>query len=227
MAKWKWGGWTPLQIITHIGAWLPLIWLAWDFWQADITLLINPFQEVTFRTGKAAIVLLMLTLACTPVNTVFGFNQVLTLRKPLGNYAFMYGVLHFLIFIVDNGIVSNSLNVMAIYEATFEKRFALVGFAVVMIMLPLALTSNQWAMKKLRKNWKRLHRLVYLAGILAVIHFIWLVKSDIREPLIYGAILTILLVLRIPSVRKYVVNTRRQLLNRRQSAPGSAKLSGN
>lgn len=222
MAKRKGGGWTPLQIITHVGAWVPLFWLAWDFWQGQTALLINPFQEATFRTGKPAIILLMLCLACTPINTVFGFNQVLALRKPLGNYAFMYGTLHFLIFIIDNGLVSNSLNLMAIYEATFEKRFALVGFAALMIMLPLALTSNQWAMRTLRKNWKRLHRLVYLAGILVIIHFVWLVKSDIREPLMYGALLVLLLVLRIPSVRKYVVNTRRHLIERVQTRVSEA-----
>lgn len=219
MAKRK-TGWTPLQIVTHIGAFVPLAWLAWDFWQGHTALFINPFQEVTFRTGKAALVLLMLSLACTPVNTLFGFRQVIPLRKPLGLYAFMYGTLHFFIFIVDNGIVANSLDLVAIYEATFEKRFALVGFAALMILLPLALTSTKWAMKKLAKNWKRLHRLVYLAGILVVIHFVWLVKSDIREPLAYGAILALLLVVRIPNVRKYVSSLRHRLKSRNRVAVG-------
>ncbi|MCB9079551.1 MAG: sulfoxide reductase heme-binding subunit YedZ [Anaerolineaceae bacterium] len=214
--------WTPLQIITHLGALFPLVWLAWDFWQGQTALLINPFQEATFRTGKAAIILLMLSLACTPVNTLFGFKQVLPLRKPLGNYAFMYAAIHFLIFIVDNGLVSNSLNLWAVYEATFEKRYALVGFAAFVILLALALTSNQWSMRTLRKNWKRLHRFVYTAGVLAVIHFIWLVKSDIREPLIYGVLLTIMLVLRIPAVRKWVVNTRQNLTRGRQAAASSS-----
>jgi sulfoxide reductase heme-binding subunit YedZ len=226
MSKRLWGGWTPLQIITHIGGWFALIWLAWDFWQGQTALLINPFQEATFRTGKAAIILLMLSLACTPINIISGYKPVLALRKPLGLYAFMYGALHFLIFIVDNGVVENQLDLMAIYGATFEKRFALVGFAAFMILLPLALTSNQWAMRQLRKNWKRLHRLVYLAGVLVVIHFIWLVKSDIREPLVYGAILTLLLVLRIPGVRKYVINTRQHLFKRNQATAGRAELSG-
>jgi sulfoxide reductase heme-binding subunit YedZ len=219
MAKSKKQSWTPLQIVTHIGAFMPLLLLAWDFWFGSPTspLMINPFQEVTFRTGKAAIVLLMLCLSVTPVNTVFGFKQVIPLRKPLGNYAFMYAAFHFSIFIIDNGIIGNSLDLMAIYEATFEKRFALVGFAAFMILLPLAITSNQWSMRQLRKNWKRLHRLVYGAGVLAVIHFIWLVKSDIREPLLYGAWLTLLLALRIPAVRGYVVNLRTRLTNRHRT----------
>ena len=202
------GRWTLLQIVVHVGAFGPLLWLAWDFWQGQITLMINPFQELTFRTGKAALILLLLSLACTPLNTVFGFKQALTLRKPLGNYAFMYGLLHFLIFVVDNGLVANNFDLLAVYEATFEKRYALAGFAALMILLPLALTSNKWSMKRLRKNRKRLHRLVYLAGILVIINFIWLVKADIREPLVYGAILTLLLGLRIPGVKKYVSSFR-------------------
>ncbi len=216
MAKRK-QGWTPLQIATHVGAFIPIILIAWDFWFGSPAspLMINPFQEVTFRTGKAALVLLLLSLAVTPVNTVFGWRQVIPLRKPLGLYAFMYGSLHFLIFIVDNGYIGDTIDFLAVYEATFEKRFALVGFATLMILLPLAVTSNKWSMRQLRKNWKRLHRFVYLAGILVIIHFVWLVKSDIREPLAYGVVLILLLALRLPPVRRYVVNTRTRLASRR------------
>ena len=217
-------GWSPLKVITHIGALVPLILLAWEFWQASPTspLMINPFQDVTLRTGNAAIILLMFSLAVTPINTVFGFRQVIPLRKILGLYAFMYAAIHFLVFIVDNGYIESSIDLVAVYEATFEKRFALVGFAALMILLPLAITSNRWSMRQLRKNWKRLHRLVYVAGILAVIHFIWLVKSDTREPLIYAAILTTLLVLRLPPVRRYVVHVRSRLTNRRRAGVDGA-----
>ncbi len=207
MAKRK-KGWTLLQIATHVGAFIPLALIGWDFWQGNSTLLVNPIQEVTFRTGKAALILLLLSLACTPLNIAFGFKQVIPLRKPLGLYAFMYGALHFTIFIVDNGLVENSLDLMSIYEATFEKRFALVGFATFIILSALAITSNQWSMRQLRKNWKRLHRLVYLAGILVIIHFVWLVKSDISEPLLYGALLILLLGIRIHPIRRYIIATR-------------------
>jgi sulfoxide reductase heme-binding subunit YedZ len=211
----KRGGWSILQIITHVGAFVPLMLIAWNFWQGNMALMINPFQDVTFRTGKAALILLLLSLAVTPLNTVFGWRQVLPLRKPLGLYAFMYGTLHFLVFVVDNGYFGDSIDFMAVYEATFEKRFALVGFAALMIMLPLALTSTRRAMRTLKKNWKRLHRLVYLSGILVIAHFVWLVKADIREPLIYGAILTLLLVLRLPPVRRAISHWRSQLKSRR------------
>lgn len=221
MAKRK-SSWTPLQIAVHVGAFVPLLLIVWNFWQGNMALLINPFQDVTFRTGKAALILLLLSLACTPLNIVFGWRQVLPLRKPLGLYAFMYGALHFLIFIVDNGYIGSGVDLMAVYEATFEKRFALVGFAALMILLPLAITSNQWSMRQLKKNWKRLHQLVYAAGILVIIHFIWLVKSDIREPLVYGAILALLLVVRIPLVRRFFVDLRSPKKNKPRIAADNA-----
>ena len=220
MARRK-SGWTPLQIATHIGALVPLAWLVWDFWQGNMALAINPFQDITFRTGKAALILLLLSLAVTPLNTVTGWRQIIPLRKPLGLYAFAYGLLHFMVFVVDNGYIEDTIYWSAIYEATFEKQFALVGFAALAIMLPLAITSNQWSMRQLKKNWKRLHRLVYISGILVIIHFLWLVKSDTREPLIYGVVLTLLLVLRIPAVRRYVVQLRSRLKNRKAALDGA------
>ena len=203
--KWLW-------LPVHLGALTPLAILLWQGYQDYFNgvfppyLTVNPIQEITFRTGKYALVLLVLSLACTPINTVFGFKQVLPLRKPLGLYAFMYASLHFLTFIgLDYGFDLN-----LIYQAIFEKRYALVGFAAFMILLPLAITSNQWAMKRLGKNWKRLHRFVYLAALLVVIHFIWLVKSDIREPLIYGAVVILLLTLRISNIKRIINNYRRR-----------------
>jgi len=213
MSKRK-SGWTPLQIAVHVGAFIPLLLLAWDFWQGSAAVAINPFQAFTLRTGKAAIILLVLSLAVTPLITVTGWRQLAPLRKPLGLYAFMYAAIHFTIFVVDNGYVENSVDWMAVYEATFEKRFALVGFATLLILLPMAITSNKWSMRHLKKNWKRLHRLVYAAGILAAIHFIWLVKSDYREPLIYAGIIILLLVLRVPPIRRHIVNFRTRRKNR-------------
>ncbi|RME99714.1 MAG: sulfoxide reductase heme-binding subunit YedZ [Chloroflexi bacterium] len=215
-------GISPLMVALHVGAFVPLLWTVWDFWQGNMALAINPFQEVTFRTGKAALILLLLSLAVTPVNSVFGWRQVIPMRKWLGLYAFMYGLLHFAIFIVDNGLVGGGISAVALYEATFKKRFALVGFAALMILLPLAVTSNKWAMRQLKKNWKRLHRLVYLAGVLVIVHFIWLVKSDVREPLIYGAVLTVLLALRVPAVRKSIRNLRSRRKNPRTIAVDGA-----
>jgi sulfoxide reductase heme-binding subunit YedZ len=201
-----------LQIATHIGALLPLAILIWAYWQDQLT--VNPIQEITFRTGKTALNLLVLSLAVTPVNIVFGFRQVLPLRKLLGLYAFLYVSLHFLVFVwLDYG-----LDLELLKEAIFEKRYALVGFAAFLILIPLAITSTKGWMKRLGKNWKRLHRFVYLVGLLAVVHYVWLVKSDIREPLIYGAVVGLLLLLRLAPIRKAISNTRYKIKQSRKSS---------
>ena len=189
---------TPFQWAVHISAWIPLALIIYDGLRGDLTA--NPIQAVTFRTGKPALVLLVLSLAATPLNTVFGFKPALKVRRALGLYAFMYVALHFLIFIgLDYGFDLSLLK-----GAIFEKRYALVGFAAFLILLPLAITSTKGWKARLGKKWRRLHQFVYLAGILAVIHYVWLVKSDIREPLVYGGILVLLLILRVSTVRKKI-----------------------
>lgn len=195
-----------LQIVANVGALIPLVWLIWDFFQGQLT--INPIQEATFRTGKDALVLLVLSLACTPINTLFGLKQVLPLRRTLGLYAFGYAALHFLIFVgLDYGFDLN-----LIVQAIAEKRYVLVGFAAFLILLALALTSTKGWMRRLKKNWKYLHQFVYLAAILAVLHYIWLVKADIREPLVYGALVVFLLVVRIPALQRRITAWRYRLV---------------
>jgi len=185
-----------LRVVTHLGSLLPLVAIVWAL--LTDTLTANPIQDVTFRTGKAALVLLMLSLAVTPFCTIFKFYKFNRIRRTLGLYAFFYVSLHFLIFVG----LDYSFNLAYLREAIFEKRFALVGFAAFLILIPLAITSTKEWQKRLGKKWKLLHKGIYLAGLLAVIHFVWLVKSDIREPLAFGAVLAILLVLRIPAVKR-------------------------
>jgi sulfoxide reductase heme-binding subunit YedZ len=187
---------TKFQAAVHIAAWLPLIILVFNWTTNNLTF--NPIQALELRTGKYALVLLILALACTPLNTVFGFRQAIKVRRALGLYAFMYASIHFLIFIgLDYQFDLNLLK-----EAIFEKRYALVGFAAGLILLALALTSTRGWMKRLGKSWTKIHKFVYLAGILVIVHYVWLVKSDIRVPMLYGALVVFLLILRIPSVRR-------------------------
>jgi sulfoxide reductase heme-binding subunit YedZ len=194
-----------LQIAIHVGALLPLIVLIWDFSQHNLT--VNPIQEATFRTGKTALTLLILSLACTPVNMLLGWKRVIAWRRPLGLYAFMYAALHLLIFVaVDYG-----LDWGLISEAVLEKRYVVAGFTAFLLLLPLAMTSTKGSMRRLGKRWKVLHRLVYVAAVLAIIHFVWLVKADIREPLMYGAVVALLLVLRLPPVRRTISAIRSRL----------------
>ena len=203
-----------LQILVHAGALLPLVLILWDYAQG--TFLVDPVREITTRTGRTAIVLVVLTLACTPINTVFGFRQVLRLRRPLGMYAFLYVGLHFLTFVW----LDYALDLPLLFAAIFEQRYVVVGFASGLILLLLALTSTKGWQRRLGKRWKRIHRFVYVAGILAVVHYLWLSK-DIRDPLRYGILVAILLVLRIPQIQRAVSNMRYKL-SRRWKARGDS-----
>jgi sulfoxide reductase heme-binding subunit YedZ len=186
-----------LQIITHLGALAPLAVMIWDGYHNGLT--VNPIQSLTFRTGKTALVLLVLSLCCTPLNSIFGFHEAIKVRRPLGVYAFLYALGHFSIFLLDYNFDPSML-----YEAIFEKRYALVGFSAFLILLPLALTSTKGWQKRLGKRWTRLHRWVYVAAPLVIVHFIWLVKADIRQPLEFGAVVVALLIVRIPAVKHFL-----------------------
>ncbi len=193
-----------LRILTHLGALVPLALLIWDGMQGRLTA--NPIQEITQRTGKTALVLLLLSLVCSPANRLLGLRQVVPLRRPLGLYAFGYAALHLLIFFV----VDYGLDVALIQEAVLEKRYVLAGMGAFVLLVPLAVTSTRGWMRRLGRRWKPLHRLVYLAALLAVLHFVWLVKADIREPLLYGAAVAALLILRLPLVRRPLEALRRR-----------------
>lgn len=187
---------------------MPLARLAWYYWQGKF--IIDPIQETTTYTGRTALILLILSLACTPINILFGLGQIMRMRRALGLYAFMYIVLHFLTFVGwDYGF-----DLALLGPAIFEQRFVLAGFAAFLLLLPLAITSTQSWRKRLGKNWKRLQRLVYLVNALAILHFLWSVK-DPREPLRYGVVVALLLAVRIPAVKKTINNVQRQLRTRR------------
>lgn len=191
-----------LRVATHIGALVPLAILIWDALNNNLT--VNPIQELSQRTGKIALVLLVLSLVCTPLNTVFGLRQVLTLRRPLGLYAFAYAALHLLVF----AVLDYGFDPVLLREAIVEKRYVLVGFAAFLLLLPLAITSTKGFQRRLGKRWKQLHRLVYVAALLVIVHYVWLVKADVREPLFYGAIVAGLLALRLPLVRRLLWSLR-------------------
>lgn len=193
-----------LQILVHAGALLPLAWMAWEYSQG--LFIVDPVREMTTRTGKTALILLILALACTPINTIFGSRQVLRVRRALGLYAFVYASIHFAIFVV----LDYGLDMDLIWQAVLDQRYVLAGFAAGLILLVLASTSTKGWQRRLGRTWKRLQRLVYLAGVLAIVHFLWLVK-DIGEPLRWGIVLAVLLALRLPRVRKAASNLRYQI----------------
>jgi sulfoxide reductase heme-binding subunit YedZ len=184
-----------LPVLVHAGAILSLAWLAWSVGSGAFV--VDPVREITSYTGKAALVLLVLSLACTPLHILLGWKPVGRVRRSLGLYSFGYAGLHFLTYVG----LDYRFDWPLLWQALGQDRYVLVGIGAGLILLALALTSTQGWQKRLRRNWKRLHRLVYLAGILAVVHFLWLVK-DPQEPLRYAALLAVLLILRLPPVRK-------------------------
>jgi len=194
-----------LQILTHIGAWIPLVVGLWDLFQGNLGP--DPIRETTLRTGKTALTLLMLSLATTPLNTLFKFKQALKVRRPLGVYSFMYASIHFAIFIG----VDYFFNFEQIVDALFEKRYAIVGLSAGLILLPLAITSTKGWQRRMKKNWKRLHRFAYAAGALAVIHYIWLVKQGVWEPWIWAGVLSLLFLLRLPQVKRVASDVSRRV----------------
>jgi methionine sulfoxide reductase heme-binding subunit len=203
---------TPLQIIVHLYAWSALVHLLFDMATGNLSA--NPIQELEQRTGRHAITLLILSLACTPLNTLFKWSEPLKRRRALGLYAFMYATIHIIIFIdLDYGLAWS-----LIVQTIFEKPYIVVGMLAFLMLIPLAFTSFDIWKKRLGKNWKRLHKIIYLIAPLAVLHYAWGKKGDffrlqgeIILPLIYAVIVILFLVMRIPQVRKTVASFRDRL----------------
>jgi sulfoxide reductase heme-binding subunit YedZ len=190
-----------LQILVHLGALLPLVLLGLGYTQGWLGF--DPIRELELRTGRYGLILLILSLACTPIKVVLGFGRVMRVRRALGLYAFLYTCLHLLVFVgLDYGF-----DFGLIWPALLEKRFALVGLATFLLLLPLAVTSTRGWMRRLGKNWRRLHRLAYLAAILDVVHFVWVVKQGNPRPLPFAVVLALLLIVRIPPIRNAINKT--------------------
>jgi sulfoxide reductase heme-binding subunit YedZ len=162
----------------------------------------NPVETITLSTGFWTLTLLMTTLAVTPVRRITGWNQLVQFRRLLGLFAFFYATLHFATFITFD----HFFNLDSIVEDVMKRPYITVGFAAFLLLIPLALTSTKGWIRRLGKRWTMLHRLVYVSAALAVLHFYWKksAKSDIREPLIFAAILAVLFLVR------FVIRTRKR-----------------
>jgi len=214
---------TPLQIAMHVYAWSALIHIAFDLLTGNFSP--NPIQELEQRTGRHAITLLVLSLACTPLNNLFGWRELIKRRRALGLYAFMYASIHVLIFIdLDYGLAWS-----LIIQTIFQKPYIVVGMLAFLMLIPLAFTSFVIWKKRLGKNWKRLHQFIYLIAPLAALHYAWgkkgdffQLRGDIIRPLIYSLIIILFLITRIPQVRRALASLRDRilfLLSRRRIQP--------
>jgi sulfoxide reductase heme-binding subunit YedZ len=185
-----------VRTLAWISGLVPLVFLGIRFMQDGLGA--NPIEELTHWSGKSALVFLVASLAITPLRRLTRFNELIRARRILGLLAFFYALLHFLVY----AVLDQALELTYVAEDIAERPYILVGFTALVILLPLAITSTRGWIRRLGKNWTRLHRLVYLAAGLGVLHFFWLVKADLREPLIFASVLGILLVLRLPPVAR-------------------------
>lgn len=164
----------------------PLLRGVWCVVQGD---LVNPIEFITRSSGTWTLVFLLLTLSMTPLRQLTGWSGWQNYRRMLGLYAFFYASLHFATYIwLDQFFAWGE-----IYTDVLKRPFITVGFAAFILLIPLAATSNKLMMRRLKRRWGQLHRLVYLIAILAVTHYWWLVKKDLSQPIIYAAVLAVLL----------------------------------
>lgn len=213
-------GITPTQVIVHVLGWLPLVFTIAQVATGNMT--VNPIQATEQRFGRIAVYFLILSLACTPIVTLTGWREPIKRRRAIGLYAFLYAALHFAVFAgVDYGF-----DIKQILQLVSEKSFILLGFTAGLILLALAITSFRWWMRLMGKGWQSLHRTIYLGGVIVIIHYAMARKAnlstlsgDILQPLIIGSLLIILLLLRIPSIRRQAASLRQRINASRMLSP--------
>ncbi|MGP8034493.1 MAG: protein-methionine-sulfoxide reductase heme-binding subunit MsrQ [Steroidobacteraceae bacterium] len=176
----------------------PLVWLVCGAcgW-LGASLGADPVKKLEHECGKTALQLLLLTLAVTPLKNLLGLPQLLRLRRMLGLFAFFYVVVHFTVYLV----LDLELNWATLGADIAKRPYITIGFTALLLLIPLAATSTNGMMRRLGRRWTSLHRLVYVIAVLGVWHFYWQVKRDVREPLIYAAILAVLLLYRAARAR--------------------------
>jgi len=201
---------TALKPLIWVVGLAPLTWGVWGVFNDGLGA--NPIEAILHVSGRWALAFLLLSLGVTPLRRVTGWHRVIRVRRLLGLFAFFYAVLHFLIYLgVDQGFAWGF-----IWEDIAERPFITVGFAALLLLFPLAVTSTRGWIRRLGKRWQRLHRLVYPAAALGVLHFYWKVKADTFWPLVAAFVLGALLLARVP---RWMEGVR----GRRKMAPEGSK----
>ena len=195
--------WWAKQILFVLSL-LPLLWLVWLCMHDRLTA--NPIEFITRATGDWTLYFLCFTLAITPLRRLTGQNSLLRLRRMLGLFTFFYACLHFLTFLWFD----HFFDLADMVRDILKRPFIAMGFSAFVLLLPLALTSNDVMVRKLGRRWMVLHRLIYLIAVLSMLHFWWMRagKNNFDEPLIMGAIVAVLLVLRLIHARRDSSQTR-------------------
>lgn len=204
-------GWVVAKTVIWIAALLPAASLAWDGFRGGLGA--NPIEAIMLRTGWWGLTLLTVTLSITPIRRLTGWHSLVRVRRLLGLFAFFYICLHLTNYVV----VDQWFDFAMILEDITERPFITVGFTAWLMLLSLAITSTRGWIRRLGRKWQRLHRLVYVAAGLGVLHFFWKVKADTREPLVFIAILAVLMLFRVPAFRRVRFPTR---VGRPTTTPG-------
>jgi methionine sulfoxide reductase heme-binding subunit len=181
------------KLAVFLACLFPLGQLLYHGFTDDLTA--NPIEYITRFTGSWALILLLGSLSITPLRKITGWNDLIKLRRMLGLFAFSYALVHFATYMV----LDLFFDFAAIAKDIFKRPYITVGFTAFALLIPLAVTSTSGMIRRLGKRWQQLHRLVYVVAIAAVIHFYWLVKADIRRPVMYGSVLALLLGYRLLS----------------------------
>src|SRR6266498_961216 len=180
------------KLLLFINALVPLALLSWDLFHKQVGA--NPLEFVTRTTGMLTLLFLVVTVAVTPARKITGLNWVVKFRRMLGLYAFFYGLLHLLAYVWFDRF----FNIRSMAGDILKRPFIAVGMTAFFLMVPLAITSTDKMVKRLGgKRWARLHQIVYLSGVFGALHYYMLVKSDVRLPLTFAFLLTLLLGFRI------------------------------
>jgi sulfoxide reductase heme-binding subunit YedZ len=182
---------SSLKPVVFLACLVPFIQLFYNAYEGDLGT--NPIETITRFTGSWALILLLASLSVTPLRRVTGWNDLIKFRRMLGLFAFFYALLHFSTYVC----LDHFFDLHAIGRDIIKRPYVTAGFTAFVVMVPLAITSTASMIRRLGKHWQQLHRLVYLAAIGGVIHFYWLVKSDITRPAQYGAVLALLLGFRL------------------------------
>ena len=187
--------------VVHLLCLVPFSALLWAAFNDGLGA--NPVEKLTLETGDWTLRLLLITLSVSPLRQWSGQVAFIRFRRILGLYTFFYGCCHFSIWF----IADHSLDLAGMIEDIVERPYITLGFSALMLMLPLAITSNQAMIRRLGKKWKTLHQLVYLIISLGILHFVWLVKADYLEPTIYAIIALILLAHRVGPIKRFSVKS--------------------
>lgn len=176
------------KVVVFLLGLAPLLWLGWRAWDHRLTA--NPIEFITHYTGDWTLRLVVISLSITPLRKILNVPNLIRYRRMIGLFAFFYGCLHFLTWIW----LDKFFDLHELWADVVKRRYITVGFTAFVLMIPLAVTSTAgWIRRLGGKRWQMLHRLIYITAVCGVIHYYWLVKSDIRQPVFYGFLVVLLL----------------------------------